>query len=839
MWSRLVIIYAISSMVVLLHETYSASICRCENYAYNGKPFVAVWNSPTIGCDFNFSAPIHLKKFGIYENDQQKWDGKRVSVFSSAQLGLYPYFIMNGESSYNGGLPQLVDLNEHLRKARNDIMTKMPDPNYNGLAVIDWEAWRPIWETNWNTKRIYKVRSVELVRSQHPTWTLNKLIEQAKHEFEDAARAMFEHTITLGKELRPKALWGFYGFPDCYANKENRYQCTPEVQKQNEQLEWLFSVSTALYPSMYLLEEHPDNRDYVLGRLRETLRFATKGFGKNRKNIPIFAYHRNIYENFPGAFKFLSKDDLDHTIGAAADIGAAGVVLWGNRYDENTSPEVCQSIDGYVSETLGPYLMNKIKQIESCSNAKCNHRGHCVQKAILTPALLKRYENEQRLSSCAGPTSLLHNGNVIQKKSEVPEAPFTNNTAYTPTAQNISQNYAESGYNIDLGATHGGALVNHSTMDSFFQQLNGTNLNASKVHQENVKHRNNSKTMEAVHHNATHGGGINNHSAVTHHLGIRTENSTRGKIAKLPNVKKSDIPHPLAGKQMLLKKQHNLTMNKKKSMLVHQLLSSVQGSLITTPELLRKHNITNYGGRPNNSKKSRIMRPSSGKVPLMSTKKSRRSWMPHMYVILIGVSLGGAVLFSVIFVSVYYYISLRNTFTTKHGEGQLFTDEEKPSTVQPKAHSSPKGTESTRKGKEPKNIKQRENEARKESTREQKHDEEEEKENKCKKESERSKVKRVNSFKRFKSLERSNTSQEAKPTKTEPPQDVKRSSSRSRSCDKKSRDNSKDRSRGRDARGNSNIPQLKRSNSHRSRSARRARNSDEESEYEVNINELR
>lgn len=90
-------------------------------------------------------------------------------------------------------------------------------------------------------------------------------------------------------------------------------------------------------------------------------------------------------------------------------------------------------------------------------------------------------------------------------------------------------------------------------MDSFFQQLNGTSLNATKVHQENVKHLNNSKTMENVHHNATHGGGIYNHGAVTHHLGNKTENSTRGKIAKLPNVKKSDIPHPLAGKQMLLK----------------------------------------------------------------------------------------------------------------------------------------------------------------------------------------------------------------------------------------------------------------------------------------------
>lgn len=64
MWSRLVIIYAISSMVVLLHETYSASICRCENYAYNGKPFVAVWNSPTIGYVHHFYSHFYSITIG-------------------------------------------------------------------------------------------------------------------------------------------------------------------------------------------------------------------------------------------------------------------------------------------------------------------------------------------------------------------------------------------------------------------------------------------------------------------------------------------------------------------------------------------------------------------------------------------------------------------------------------------------------------------------------------------------------------------------------------------------------------------------------------------------------
>ena len=69
---------------------------------------------------------------------------------------------------------QSVDLSEHLCKARIDIINKIPDQNFKGLAVIDWEPWRPLWETNWNKKRIYKVRSVELVKSRYPQWSLNQ-----------------------------------------------------------------------------------------------------------------------------------------------------------------------------------------------------------------------------------------------------------------------------------------------------------------------------------------------------------------------------------------------------------------------------------------------------------------------------------------------------------------------------------------------------------------------------------------------------------------------------------------------------------------------------------------
>ena len=37
-------------------------------------------------------------------------------------------------------------------------------------------------------------------------------------------------------------------------------------------------------------------------------------------------------------------------------MGASGVVVWGNRNDENTSPAVCHRINNYIQETLGPFI---------------------------------------------------------------------------------------------------------------------------------------------------------------------------------------------------------------------------------------------------------------------------------------------------------------------------------------------------------------------------------------------------------------------------------------------------------------------------------------------------
>jgi hyaluronoglucosaminidase len=59
---------------------------------------------------------------------------------------------------------------------------------------------------------------------------MEQLVEQAQSQFEDTARIMMHETLKLGKFLRPKAKWGFYGFPDCYGNEKTNYMCSDEVR---------------------------------------------------------------------------------------------------------------------------------------------------------------------------------------------------------------------------------------------------------------------------------------------------------------------------------------------------------------------------------------------------------------------------------------------------------------------------------------------------------------------------------------------------------------------------------------------------------------------------------
>ena len=79
----------------------------CFELLFSFSSSISIYHFHFFRCDFNFSTPVELTRHGIYENYRQTWDGNRVTVFASAQLGLYPYYSEDGSKVYNGGLPQV------------------------------------------------------------------------------------------------------------------------------------------------------------------------------------------------------------------------------------------------------------------------------------------------------------------------------------------------------------------------------------------------------------------------------------------------------------------------------------------------------------------------------------------------------------------------------------------------------------------------------------------------------------------------------------------------------------------------------------------------------------
>ncbi|RVE73440.1 hypothetical protein OJAV_G00046890 [Oryzias javanicus] len=267
-------------------------------------------------------------------------------MFYKDRLGLYPY-LEQDDVAVNDGLPQVASLTKHLEKMEEGVRRYIPDADARGLAVIDWEEWRPIWMRNWGPKHIYRNHSLVLVQQKNPTWPLEQVSRVAQQEFEISAKKFMLETLRHAKHLRPNQLWGFYLFPDCYNHDYLRSMVSytgrcPDVEvARNERLEWLWTESTALFPSIYMgavLRSTASGRQFVRNRV-----------------------------------------DLVSSIGESAALGAAGIILWGDAtYARNKT--TCSDLEAYVRGTLSPYLLNVSTAAELCSQTLCSSHGRCLRK---------------------------------------------------------------------------------------------------------------------------------------------------------------------------------------------------------------------------------------------------------------------------------------------------------------------------------------------------------------------------------------------------------------------------------------------------------------------------
>uniref|UniRef100_A0A674IY09 Hyaluronidase n=1 Tax=Terrapene triunguis TaxID=2587831 RepID=A0A674IY09_9SAUR len=347
------------------------------------RPFVTVWNAPSQECSAKYHVPLDLGVFDVVLNRNESFLGQEIALFYSNTLGLYPHYTPEGTAAH-GGVPQNGSLQAHLGKVRHDIQATILEPGFRGLAVIDWESWRPVWARNWDAMELYKEKSQELVQERHPDWPPDRVAEEAQEEFEQSARAFMEQTLVLAKSLRPEGFWGFYGFPSCYNYdfKAANYtgECPAIEQRRNEQLWWLWNQSRALYPSIYLPKElwlTDQVGKFVRHRVAEAFRVQGQ---TGTSSLSVLPYARIQYDFTED---FLSQD-LVHTIGESASQGASGVVLWESPAWACTVPplqESCLALKEYVDRSLGHYIMNVTSSATLCSRTVCSSHGRCVRRA--------------------------------------------------------------------------------------------------------------------------------------------------------------------------------------------------------------------------------------------------------------------------------------------------------------------------------------------------------------------------------------------------------------------------------------------------------------------------
>ncbi|NXB69199.1 HYALP Hyaluronidase, partial [Struthidea cinerea] len=350
----------------------------------SNSPFFSVWNAPTELCTEKFGVQLDLSIFSLIGSTLKTSVGQNITLFYADRLGYYPYINEVTGEAFNGGLPQLALLENHLKKAKEDIQFYIPSDEQLGLAVIDWEHWRPLWIRNWGSKDIYRQESIELVQQRDLSLSEAEARTIAKLEFESAAKSFMLETLKLGIEMKPNRLWGYYLYPDCYnydyKQKPHSYTGTCldiEIERNNE-LNWLWEKSTALYPSVYLETALKSSRNaqlFVRNRVQEAIR--TSYVSNSSNPLPVFVYTRPVFTDVHE--EYLSEDDLVNTIGESAALGASGIVVWGDM-NLTQNKNTCRTLDNYLRRTLTPYLINVTMAARICSQVVCQDSGACARK---------------------------------------------------------------------------------------------------------------------------------------------------------------------------------------------------------------------------------------------------------------------------------------------------------------------------------------------------------------------------------------------------------------------------------------------------------------------------
>ena len=95
-----------------------------------------------------------------------------------------------------------------------------------------------------------------------------------------------------------------------------------------------------------------------------------------------------------------SQEDLWLSHAISSLLGSAGVVIWGSTKSTDKS-SLCSELEGYVSETFGPFVQNFTNWAQRCGKTNCSGHGQCVANEIPALEVLTRRESIEHLHKAA------------------------------------------------------------------------------------------------------------------------------------------------------------------------------------------------------------------------------------------------------------------------------------------------------------------------------------------------------------------------------------------------------------------------------------------------------
>ncbi|CAB3404728.1 unnamed protein product [Caenorhabditis bovis] len=275
---------------------------------------------------------------------------------------------------------KLIDLDAHLEITANDIITKIPDENFNGIAIFDIEEFRPMWLLSWGNFQVYKRESIKLVAEKYPWWTQKMIEKLAQQEYDEACKTIFLETLRLGKRLRPNAKWGFYLFPKCNddVGENSQRDCSKLFQAYNDDLYWLWKETTALFPSIYIYNKHREASWYNFIRNTALLKETERVRNVYSPNSEIHVFSKIEYDPYGRNFAdFYSKEDLLASLETAMRLNVDSVVLWSTSTNMRHR---CEFIREFVDETLGPFIRIANRKLDKCRVERCSTHGECYME---------------------------------------------------------------------------------------------------------------------------------------------------------------------------------------------------------------------------------------------------------------------------------------------------------------------------------------------------------------------------------------------------------------------------------------------------------------------------